>query len=215
MNQTTFRSIFLFAVVTLVTVSANASPLSHRTGFLSVAKGPFLRDDSAIKDNVLSRVDKISDTLRLDQQLSMKLDAIDPVRVVIAKDGFNEDVIRNAIVLVEGDLKANLIQNSIVIVIGKVQANDIRGSVVASADDLTAYHAGGRDQDSLLMTTGQANITAAYTTTLLAEKGAKVQSPTHLTAINTKVRTPHPTRVRYQYVRENVLEGIAGLLSAN
>lgn len=204
------KLIVAFFLATL-SLAVTASPFGNRTGFLGLAKGPYLRSESAIKANVVSEVSRLTRVLGLDQSLAMKLESIDPVRVVIAKDGFKEDVIRNAVVLVEGDLQANLIQNSIVIVIGKIRSNDIRGSVVAASDDITAFHAGGRGQDSLLMTTNQAHVTAAYSTTVIAEGGAKIQSPTHLTAINTKVRTPHPTRVKYQYYRGDVLEGIAGL----
>ena len=142
------------------TLSANAAPpsgakkpvsFSFGNSFLDIAKGPYGVDDVALRRYVTSRVVELAEDLEISGGLLMKINALDPTRVVISKDGFKEDVIRNAIVLVEGDLTTNLIQNSIVVVTGKVRANDIRGSVVASSDNMDAYHVGGRDQEAFVL----------------------------------------------------------------
>lgn len=182
-------------------------------GFLGIAESAGV-DEAGIRKEIQSDIDGLIHDLDISGGLRMKMKSLHPKRVIVAKDGFKEQNIHNAIVLVEGNVRTGLIQNSIVIVIGELVANDIRGSVVATLGDIHAYHAGGRDQESLVMSRGQIDITAAYATTIVAEQGATIQSPTHLVAINTKVRSPHPTRIKYEFVRSNVLHGISGLLGA-
>ena len=208
----------LFATLSITAtpgVAAESGILSFGRGYLGLAKGPFGRNEQSMINRVMNESRELSSDLDLDIGTRMRIESLEPVRVVIAKDGFSEDIIRNAVVLVEGDLKAKLIQNSVIIVLGKVSANDIRGSIVAAEGSISAYHIGGRDQQSLVMSKEQILLHAAYSATILAERGAKVQSPTQLTAINTKVRTPHPTRVKYQYTDKDVLSGFSGFFSAN
>lgn len=182
-------------------------------GFLGLATTESRVNEPKIKARIKKELAELADDLELDGGLRMRLLDLEPTRVVVAKKDYKEDVVRNTILLVEGDVETRLIQNSVVIALGKVTATDIRGSVVAAQKDIASYHIGGRDQETLVMTREQLHLNAAYDAAVLAEEGVKVDSPTHLLAINSKVKTPHPTRVRYQYVSAKPLRGMTGLVT--
>lgn len=221
MNKFLLKTLGMALCVTTLSVNALPANVAHKpatfgfgNSFLQIAEGPFGVDEISLRHYISTRVAELAEDLKLSGGMLMKINSLEPTRIVISKDGFKEDVIRNAIVLVEGDLTTNLIQNSIVVVKGKIRANDIRGSVVASSENLDAYHVGGRDQEALVLSKKQIHVNATYSATIVAEEGAKIQSPTYTVAINTKVRTPHPTRITYEYVRKNVLSNLPSFLSA-
>lgn len=202
------RRAFALAI-TLIIGGCSTFATATGDGFIGLARTGFDVPSEKIIKRTKSDLEDIAIDLGLDKNLRYQLTSLEPKRVIMVKEHLREKAIRDAVVLVEGDVEVDSIRNAIVVATGKISARVVTSSVVAAGNDISITQIGGREEDSLVMTRRQLESESVYSSTVLADRGAKLGAPTYVYAINTKVSTPYPSRVQLYHVDRNPLQGMS------